>query len=313
MTLPQYDELPVSAGDPPFRQAWQVFPNNGLGTLNNLTNERRLAATRLVHHGLAIGLDHPLDLDMRIFPTRTKYSRRVYELIPGGFYDEVIDGFSPQFSSQWDALGHVSSADGFFGGVPVARGTGAVASPPGIDAPAERGISGRGVLLDIARYRAGMDSPLDPNVRTEIGTDVLDRVAEAQGVVIGAGDILLLRFGVDDALHEIRAGRSSAETFRMDCPGLEQSEDTLRWLWNHHIAAVCADNVAVEVTPSLTFAKRLHPRLLGLLGLHLGELFDLQDLGRRCAEFSTYEFLFVSKPWFIPGGLGSPANALAIL
>jgi kynurenine formamidase len=78
------------------------------------------------------------------------------------------------------------------------------------------------------------------------------------------------------------------------------------------VAAVCADNVAVEVTPPRGADTRLHPALLGLLGLAMGELFDLSELGEACAARGRYEFLFVAKPWRLPGGLGSPANAMAI-
>lgn len=312
MQLPSYDDLPVSEHDPPYRRAWEVFPPNGLGTLNTLTAERRRAAAALIASGRAIGLDHPLDLDLRIFASRRRYRRTEYELMAGGFYDEVIDGFSPQLSSQWDGLGHVRSADGFYGGV-MASGASAQTHAAGIGAVAQNGIAGRGVLLDVAHWYAQQGQPLDPNLRCEIPVELLDRVAQRQGVEIKPGDILLLRFGVDQALHDIRDGRSAPESFRMDCPGLAQSEQTLRWLWNHQLAAVCSDNVAVEVTPSLRFEQRLHPRLIGLLGVTLGELFDLRELALACRELGRYEFFFAGKPWFVPGGLGSPANAAAIL
>ena len=56
----------------------------------------------------------------------------------------------------------------------------------------------------------------------------------------------------------------------------------------------------------------LHTRLLALLGIPLGEFFDLDALAEDCAADGVYEYLFTSKPLGIPGGVGSPPNAMAI-
>jgi hypothetical protein len=96
-------------------------------------------------------------------------------------------------------------------------------------------------------------------------------------------------------------------------PGLAPTEKTLRWLWDHHFSAVASDNVAVEAWPPESDDTYLHLRAIPLLGLAFGELFDLEELASECASARTYEFLFVSKPMYIPGGIGSPANAVAVL
>jgi hypothetical protein len=56
----------------------------------------------------------------------------------------------------------------------------------------------------------------------------------------------------------------------------------------------------------------LHRRLLPLLGLPLGELFDLERLSVHCRSTDTYFFVVSSAPMNLPGGCGSPSNALAI-
>lgn len=48
------------------------------------------------------------------------------------------------------------------------------------------------------------------------------------------------------------------------------------------------------------------------LGLPFGELFDFRDLAIACSADRRYDFFFVSQPLYIPGGMGSPANAMAI-
>jgi hypothetical protein len=44
----------------------------------------------------------------------------------------------------------------------------------------------------------------------------------------------------------------------------------------------------------------------------LGELWWLDDLAADCARDGVYETFFVAAPLNAPGGIGSPANAIAI-
>ena len=103
-------------------------------------------------------------------------------------------------------------------------------------------------------------------------------------------------------------------------PGLVQSHETLAWLWDHRVALIACDNIAVEVTPAVSdspFDPReagglMHQELIALLGFALGELWRLTELAEDCARDGTYEFLVVCKPLNLVGGVGSPANAVAI-
>jgi hypothetical protein len=58
-----------------------------------------------------------------------------------------------------------------------------------------------------------------------------------------------------------------------------------------------------------TFA---HFRLRPLLGIPLGELWDLDRLADDCARDGVYEFFLTSAPLNLHTGAASPANALAI-
>lgn len=307
--LPGYDDLPFAPGTS-HRVAWPVFGvDDELGTLNLLTDDRRRDACRLVNSGRTINLDHPLNLPLRIFGHRRPYVHNIFEIMPG-YQDETIDDFSPQMSSQWDALRHVRSPIGYYGGATYED----VSHPGGrlgIDRVAKFGIVGRGVLLDVASYYEELGSPIEPNVRREIPAVQLDAIAEHQGVVLHTGDILLIRFGVDAFLRRLIASDGDIE-MRYEAPGLAQEEQTVRWLWNRHVAAVCADNIAIEVTPPRGPDTRLHPVMIGSIGLAMGELFDLVDLANVCQATGRYEFLFIGKPLNLPGGVGSPANALAM-
>jgi hypothetical protein len=57
----------------------------------------------------------------------------------------------------------------------------------------------------------------------------------------------------------------------------------------------------------------LHYRLIPLLGMAVGELFALDALAEHCARTGVYERLLVAAPIQKVGGVGSPANAVALL
>jgi len=94
--------------------------------------------------------------------------------------------------------------------------------------------------------------------------------------------------------------------------GIERSREIAAWLWDHRVAAIGADNPAVESLPfDLGDENALHYLTLPLLGLPLGELFVLAPLAKDCARDRRYEFLIASAPMNLEGGIASPPNALA--
>jgi kynurenine formamidase len=85
-----------------------------------------------------------------------------------------------------------------------------------------------------------------------------------------------------------------------------------RFLWDSGAAAVAADNPTVEVAPGDHRIGSLHRRLIPMLGFAVSELLDLERLADLSAADGRWDFLFVASPLNMPGGIGSPANALAI-
>jgi len=55
-----------------------------------------------------------------------------------------------------------------------------------------------------------------------------------------------------------------------------------------------------------------HEVMLAGWGMPIGELFDLEALGKHCKETGRYEFFVVSEPVNVPAGVASPPNILAI-
>ena len=86
-----------------------------------------------------------------------------------------------------------------------------------------------------------------------------------------------------------------------------------RLLWNWHVAALACDNPAVEVAPGDPAVGSLHNRLLPLLGFAFGEMLDFSRLAEALKAQGRWTFMFTAVPLNLPGGVGSPANAVAIL
>ena len=270
--LPRYDELPEMAATG-MRHAWGVFgEGDRVGTLNLLRPQLVLDALQHVRTGEVISLDLPLNLPEPPFFGRQSYEHHVFALNRHEM-DDRVDNFHLQGSTQWDALGHVRCREfGFWGGRTENPTSGA--NDLGIEQWAERGIVGRGVLLDVARWAHANGEPFSALTPRTITVDDLVSTMTTQGVELGPGDILCVRTGwVGDYLRLDAGGRRQYATSPVFA-GLAGSESTARFLWDHHVAAVVCDNPAVEVVPINPSDGSLHRRLIPLLGFALGEMFN---------------------------------------
>ena len=316
--LPRYHDLDTSR-TAPHRSAWGIFgEGDEVGTVNLLTAESVRAAVPLVRRGVVFPLNWRMDLPEPPFLGRGRMRRTVKLLDegPNPGTDDVFDNFYTQASTQWDALCHVGHPEfGYYNGWSFSD-VGENGHHDGIDQWARRGIVGRFVLADVARHRAGAGIPLRANERVPITVDELDTVLDAQGVGLRRSDVLLVRFGWIswyDGLDD-RQRAALLDPFLFPTPGLAAEERTAEWLWDHGVSAIAADCPALEAMPfdKSSVDTFLHFRLVLLLGMAIGELFDLDRLAADCAATGVYEGFFTSAPLNVPGGAGSPANALAI-
>jgi kynurenine formamidase len=189
----------------------------------------------------------------------------------------------------------------------------------GMEVWAQHGIVGRGVLIDAVRYFEAQGRALDPNVKYGITGPDIEAIAASQGLALQEGDILLLRTGwlrwhealTPDAKEALR-GRLNPGEDGLDMPGLDPGVATAAWLWDHRIAAIAADNPALEALRVDAEVGFQHRRLIPLMGMAIGELWDLEALAADCASDGVYEFMLVSAPLNVPGAVGSPINAYAI-
>jgi hypothetical protein len=217
-----------------------------------------------------------------------------------------------QRSTQWDSLRHIRAREfGFYGGRQEdAAGPGG--PDLGIEHWVRHGIAGRGVLADVAGYMAARGTPIDPSEGVTITVPLLEATLTKQGVGLRSGDILMLRTGYTDAYLAADGVQRQRQAASRHCPGLEGSHAMTEFLWDSGVAAIAADNPAVEVVPVIPEVGSLHRRLIPLLGFALGEFFAYAELASDCARDGRYTCLFVSAPLYVPGAVGSPGNAVAI-
>ncbi|KQU45912.1 hypothetical protein ASG84_11480 [Rhodococcus sp. Leaf278] len=324
-SLPTYAQLQLRP--PEVRgTAWGLFGwDDQLGSLNHLTAGRVVDASRLVTTGRRVNLNLSLsEFTEPLIKHRGNPEHEVFGL--NDFHrDDRVDNFYPQASTQIDSLRHFAHPDrGFYNGADpdeLVTGTAAL----GIQHVASAGIAGRGVLLDVAGYRQACGRPIDHGTNEQIAIEDLEATARWQHVILAPGDILLLRFGWTEFF--VNAGNP----YQGRSVGLEQSEAMAAWLWDGQFALVAADNVALEAWPAdqsnlppiqaetdgslarSSHTGMLHRVLIPLLGIYIGELWDLEELLRQCQAESRYEFFVTAEPLNLLGGVGSPANAIAIM
>jgi sugar/nucleoside kinase (ribokinase family)/kynurenine formamidase len=315
--LPDYDDLPAAPRGG--RSGWGLFgADDSVGLLNLQTPSRVVAASRLIRTGQVFSLNARLDaLDPPLYG-RGAVEHTVLALGGRMAFDDKLDNFFPQASSQWDSLAHVGyGPDQFYNGATVDDVTSKARNT--IDRWADRGIAGRAVLVDIDAALGGAGQGFDPASPRAITVEELDRARRQAGIEWEPGDVLLLHtgflawYGRQD--HPVKEGL--ADPRRQATVGIEHSEEMARYLWDAHVAAVAGDNPAVEVWPPDMRPDRmpfgfLHNMLIGQFGLAIGELWWLDDLARSCRHDGRYTFFLTAAPINVAGGIGSPANALAI-
>jgi hypothetical protein len=339
----------------PEGSTWGDFgPDDQLGRLNLLTPEKVKQGIAEVREGLSFCLSLPLDypggnvLNPRRHPpvlrptTRGKRPNMNYRLAldDENLTDVVSDDLAIlhlQYSTQWDSLAHVGSLfdadgdgipepvyyNGFRAGEHVigpedladAGGTGRLeakstsqARALGVENMAQKCVQGRGVMIDLHGH-VGRE-------RAVIGYAELARILERDRVEVEAGDMVLLHTGFDEVLLEM--GKApDADIVRNSCAALDgRDRRLLDWITSSGLAALIADNYAVEAFPSQPHAGRgpalpLHEHCLFKLGVNLGELWHLSPLARWLRERKRYRFLLTAPPLRLPGAVGSPATPVA--
>lgn len=322
-----------------FRRAARDVSNWGrwgdddeLGTLNFITEEKVAQAAGLVRHGkvFPLGVDfgssgpqgafgfrhnpiHVMTVDGGDANTLAQYGpgwdRNPTAAQTGSYFVDNLFRFNDdmiimplQAATQWDALSHVYYDELLYNGIPAGSVTSLGARRLGIEKVDGKGITSRGVLLDLVRHR-GAEVFLEHG--NPITPEELDDVVRAQRVTIGRGDIILVRTGW--WARYLDTGNKTEPYSGLDWR-------CAQWLHDHEVAAVASDNLQVEDPVSGIDGVFLPFHLLTLrdMGLMLGEYWDLTALAADCAADGVYEFQLIAPPLRFVGAVGSPVNPIAI-
>lgn len=316
--IPAFADLP-NLPDSDERHAWDVWGRRDeLGTVNFITAHSVRRAAACVRQGTVVSLSAGVnDTQPGLFPRRQPVEHTVLSTPHGR--DDRLDSLYPQFGSQLDGLRHIKyRSHGYWGGRTDAELDSS--DTLGIHHWADRGLVGRGVLIDVYGYCQKVGRPFSPEEGFSVSVELLDETLDSQMTKIRPGDILLVRTGwmewyLQRSIEERKRyyGKVGAAEQPFSCPGLESSRVTAAWLWDHRVAAIVADNPAVEVMPVSRQAGFLHYRLIPLLGMALGEMWVMGPLAEHCRRRGHYDFLVSGGILKIRGGVGSPASAYAVL
>jgi kynurenine formamidase len=288
-----------------------------IGTLNFATPSRVASAAKLIKKGKAFSLGIPLDQNG---PQTGLFGGRfnpIHQMLATGtdaiagrqdwnkirYADDTLN-LCVQGATHWDALGHIFYEDKAYNGFDAKLIDSRGLSVLGIENSRNK-MNGRGVLLDIARFR-GVDWLQDGE---GISNDELDACAKAQGVKIKRGDFVIIRTGQMERCNAEGAWGGYAGG---DAPGV--LFENCYWCYDKEIAAICTDTWGVEVRPNETgdANQPWHWVVIPAMGLCMGEIFHLKELAEDCAKDEVYEFFFCGPPLVIPGATGSPINPQAI-
>jgi kynurenine formamidase len=295
-------------------------PDDEVGALNYLGPEQVLAAAQLIRSGKVFTLQRLIG-DPKgdpVWPGRTPAERTQIldeadwdeggsgPAFPGGLHyaDDKINAFL-QGSTQYDGLGHVWYDGKIWNGYDARTTIGGL-DKASVEPIAQRGVVGRAVLLDMARFRG---KPTLETAETFTHEDLI-ACAKAQGVELRKRDILVIRTNFLQLFFDL--GEKFYEGF---CePGLVYSPELVQWFTDMEIPNLVTDTIANEVTfdPNNGVALPLHCALMRNLGVTLTEIADLEKLADDCADDGRYEFFYAAAPLKVAQGSGSPVNPLAI-
>jgi kynurenine formamidase len=316
--VPRFKKLPVRKDAPP-ESSWGVFGDDDeLGCLNFLTPKGVVAAARLVKTGKVFRLDTPINYAKPPLFNRSPARHTIVNFEQYGLlgHDDSIDEYNTQEGSQWDGLGHIGHIRhrAYYNGVTDDQIKDGPHGRLGIHKWANRFV-GRGILIDVCKYLGDRKRPVDPLTSAVYSLKDIKAALKAQRTNVEPGAILLVRTGWLGAY--LRASdeqkKEMAPLEALKSCGVESTSAMCEWLWDNRFAAIGTGCPAVEPWPwDFKDEGALHYRTLSLLGLPLGEQFVLDDLAADCAADKRYEFMLVSAPMNLEGGIASPPNAVAI-
>lgn len=274
-------------------------PDDNAGTINLITPEVRRHAASLVKSGRAVSLSRPWNtVGGPGNANPAQHWVRAWGQASVDYLGIVFHGYA---TTHIDALCHIFWDGKGYNGRPATDVTSLGAKFGSVDAWS-RGITTRGVLIDIPRFRGTEYVELDNPVR---GWE-LEAAAKAQGLEPRPGDAVVVYSGRE----KFYAAHPASVPGTPPAPGLHA--DVAPALKKHDAALLAWD--LLDATPSGYPSLNLPVHVLAIvfMGLPLLDNALLQPLAEACAEEGRWEFLLTVNPLFIRGATGSPVNPIAV-
>jgi kynurenine formamidase len=290
------------------------------GTLNLITPQKTVEASKLIKEGVVVTLAHFPDIEKavdggglkHIVPTTGPNGQPWdWATQPRAMVDSIEFGVHDGQDSHLDAICHYESQDGKF---QVYNGHPAGFSAEGCtyDSIEHMGqpIASRGILVDIPLLR-GVEY-LDP--KTAIFADDLEAWEKFAHVKISSGDILMIRGGR-------WAYRAKHGPFPYGAQGAGLHVSALPWIHQRDVAMLVSDAVN-DVQPSGIVGgtgsapgemdRPIHNLSMVSMGEPLVDNAYLEDVAKEAAKLKRWEFFVTVSPNRIQHGSASPFNAQAI-
>ena len=280
--------------------------NDEIGSANLVTPERTKAALALVKQGkshpLGIVIDSstpafaPRSLSLQIVQPNQQGGQTLFGY-KGSYNDDVLQtwiGIGPQI----DGLGHLGQEGMYyncndekeFAAITGLKKLGTHGIPP---------LVGRGVLIDMTKHfgKASLDAGQFFNEKE------IQAAAQAQGVEIREGDVVLFHTGWTDAKL-----KSDPKAWVSGEPGL--GEGGAAWLASKNVMAAGSDTWGLEPIPPEKEGRPFfgHVILLKENGIYILETLDTGPL----AKAGVKEFMFVLGQARIRGTVQAIINPVAL-
>jgi kynurenine formamidase len=307
---------PVSAED--FDQLFERVSNWGRwglnderGTLNYLTPEKVRASASLVKSGRTVSLSLPINTVAGPDNPRPSvhYMVKSYDVRPehgeprfaGDYLGSELHG---DCRTHLDALCHVAYKGKLYNGKSPASVTSRGATLMDITTYSQ-GITGRGVLLDIPRFRKV--KWLEPG--EAVTAEEIQAVEEFQGVRLEEGDVLLFRTG-----HHRR--RIELGPWNNNCDGEGQAGlhvNAMPLLHERKVSAFFPDGDGETVPSNVEgVAYPVHALQIASMGMACADCLQFEDIVKVCEQENRWTFMIVAAPLRLPRGTGSLFNPIAI-
>lgn len=301
--------LPASAGAE--QQPWwpsRYGANDELGTLNEMTHERIVAAAKLVGNGQVYSLGTEYRRENPGYPPRfwetTALNHRTVTPLGSNKFVWLEEEFSgtPGVGTQIDSLAHVGIeyAPGdirFYNGKKLSEVlTGnALLARWGMDTIPQ--VVTRGILADMVAYK-GRELEAGEAITA---ADIKACLAK-QGTVVKPGDSLLIHTGW------MRWFKEDPKKFMSGEPGI--TVDVIEWAYENHLTAIGTDQWSSEAVPMVdkNQAWPVHCEAIAKRGFSWYQNLVLGEL----AKDRVYEFMFVFTHPKIKGNTQGIGNPIAI-